>query len=84
MRRPTGEWNHVVITCNDNLIEVELNGARVTRMDLDQWTKPNERPDGTKHKFDIAYKDHPRTGYLGLQDHGSPYWFKNIKLKPLK
>jgi hypothetical protein len=66
------------------LIEVELNGEKVTRMDLDQWTKPNERPDGTKHKFDIAYKDHPRKGYLGLQDHGSPCWFKNIKIKPLK
>ena len=34
-------------------------------------------------KFDVAYKDHPRTGYIGLQDHGSPCWFKNIKLRPL-
>jgi hypothetical protein len=30
------------------------------------------------------YKDHPRKGYLGLQDHGAPCWFKNIKIKPLK
>ena len=35
------------------------------------------------HKLDVAYKDHPRTGYIGLQDHGSPCWFKNIKLRPL-
>ena len=82
--KPVGEWNHVVITCDKNLIEVELNGEKVTRMDLDEWTKPNERPDGTKHKFDIAYKDHPRKGYIGLQDHGAPCWFKNIKIKPLK
>jgi hypothetical protein len=53
-------------------------------MDVDQWTKPNLRPDGTQHKFDIAYKDHPRSGYIGLQDHGAPCWFKNIKIKPLK
>jgi hypothetical protein len=33
--------------------------------------------------FDVAYKHHPRKGYLGLQDHGSPCWFQNIKLKPL-
>jgi hypothetical protein len=84
MRKPVGEWNHLVVTSRDNLLEVELNGAKVTRMDLDEWARPNFRPDGTKHKFDIAYKDHPRTGYIGLQDHGSPCWFKNIKIKPLK
>jgi hypothetical protein len=83
MRKPTGEWNHIVVTCDKNVIEVEFNSEKVTRMDLDQWTKPNERPDGTKHKFNIAYKEHPRKGYIGLQDHGSPCWFKNIKIKPL-
>jgi len=83
-QKPAGEWNHIVITSNKNLIEVELNGEKVTRMDTDEWTKPYLRPDGTRHKFDIAYKDHPRKGYIGLQDHGSPCWFKNIKIKPLK
>jgi hypothetical protein len=82
--KPVGEWNHIVITCKGSVIEVELNGAKVTRMDMDEFKKPNVRPDGTRHKFDIAYKDHPRKGYIGLQDHGSPCWFKNIKIKPLK
>jgi hypothetical protein len=82
--KPVGQWNHIVITCNKNLITVELNGEKVNRMDLDKWTKANKRPDGTSHKFDIAYKDHPRKGYIGLQDHGKDCWFKNIKLKPLK
>ena len=36
------------------------------------------------YKFDIAFKDHPRKGYIGLQDHGSNCWYKNIKLLPLK
>ena len=84
MRKPTGEWNHIVITCDNNLIEVELNGEKVTRMDLDQWTKAYKRPDGTPHKFDIAFKDHPRLGYIGLQDHGANCWFKNIKVKLVK
>src|SRR5271155_5450010 len=61
-----------------------LNGENITRMDLDQWTVPNRRPDGSEHKFDIAYRDHPRFGYIGLQDHGSPCWYKNIKLLPLR
>lgn len=82
--RPAGQWNHAVVTCRKNLIEVELNGQPVTRMDLDEWTEPNKRPDGTAHKFDIAYKDHPRKGFIGLQDHGSDCWYRNIKLLPLE
>jgi hypothetical protein len=81
--KPAGEWNHIEITCDRNRIEVVLNGERVTQMDLDAFTQPNRRPDGSEHKFDVAYRDHPRRGYIGLQDHGSPCWFKNIKLRPL-
>ena len=81
--RPAGEWNHMQITCDKNRISVELNGDVVSEMDLDQWTEKNKRPDGSGHKFDVAYKDHPRQGYIGLQDHGGECWFKNIKLKPL-
>ena len=82
--KPAGEWNHIKIVCRDNLIEIEVNGEQVTRMDLDQWTEANKRPDGSAHKFDIAYKNHPRQGYIGLQDHGSNCWYKNIKLRPLE
>jgi hypothetical protein len=81
--KPVGQWNHLVITCDGPKLSVELNGEIVTRMDLDQWTAPNRRPDGSPHKFDVAYKDHPRFGYIGLQDHGAPCWYMNIKIKPL-
>jgi hypothetical protein len=81
--KPVGEWNHMVITCDRNILAVELNGEKVNRMDLDEWKEPNKRPDGSPHKFDIAYKDHPRKGYIGLQDHGAACWYKNIKLTPL-
>src|SRR5215510_11761003 len=33
--KPVGEWNHVEITSDKNLIEVALNGELVTRMDTD-------------------------------------------------
>lgn len=79
--KPAGEWNHIEITCDDNRIEIVLNGQKVTQMDLDEWTEINKRPDGTPHKFDVAYRDHPRKGYIGLQDHGSDCWYRNIKLK---
>ena len=82
--KPQGEWNHMQITCDKNVISIEVNDMEVTHTDLDQWTTVNKRPDGTDHKFDVAYKDHPRKGYIGLQDHGSEVWYKNIKLLRLK
>jgi hypothetical protein len=82
--KSAGEWNRIVITSDKSVLTVELNGEKVTRMDFDEWPMPNTRPDGSMHKFDIAYKDHPRKGYIGLQDHGSPCWFKNVKIKPLR
>jgi len=81
--KPAGEWNHMEVTCHDSTIEVMLNSEKVNHIDLDQFTEPNKRPDGTAHKFDTAYKRHPRVGYIGLQDHGADCWFKNIKLRPL-
>lgn len=82
--KPVGEWNHIVIVSDKNLMTVELNGEEVNRINFDEWSEENRRPDGTMHKFDVAYKQHPRKGYFGLQDHGSDCWYKNIKLLPLK
>lgn len=82
--KPVGEWNHIVVTSDKNIMTLELNGEQVNRIDFDQWPEQNKRPDGSMHKFDVAYKQHPRKGYIGLQDHGSDCWYKNIKLLPLK
>jgi Domain of Unknown Function (DUF1080) len=82
--KPAGEWNQMLITCDKNMIRIQVNGAEVTRTDLDQWTTANKRPDGSDHKFDVAYKDHPRNGYVGLQDHGGDVWYKNIRVLRLK
>jgi hypothetical protein len=81
--KPAGEWNHMFVTCDRDKITVELNGETINRMNLDEWTQPNKRPDGSPHKFDVAYNNHPRKGHIGLQDHGSDCWYKNIKLRVL-
>ena len=81
--KPVGEWNRMVIRCDRNLISVNLNAKDVNRMDLDQFIAPYQRPDGSRHKFDHVFKDRPRKGYIGLQDHGADCWYKNVKLKPL-
>ncbi len=82
--RPVGEWNHVEIYCHRYNISAKLNGIEVSTIALDQFDKPFLRPDDTRHKFAFAWKDHPWTGYIGLQDHGADVWFKNIKIKPLR
>jgi arylsulfatase A-like enzyme len=82
--KPVGQWNHLVLVADGADILIEINGHPVTRTRLSDWTQPNKRPDGTSHKFDIAYKEHPRKGYIGLQDHGSDCWYKNIKVLKLR
>lgn len=81
--KPVGEWNRMVLTCNRNLITVELNGQTVANMNLDDFKEPNRRPDGSEHSYDKSWYTHSRQGYIALQNGGAACWFKNIKLMPL-
>ncbi len=81
--KPPGEWNTCRITCRGSLITVELNGGKVLEMDLDRWTETGRNPDGTPNKFTRPLKDFAREGHIGLQDHGRPVWFRNIRVKRL-
>lgn len=81
--KKAGEWNHYTITCQGNKIYVVLNGEQIIDMDLNLWTEPHKNPDGTRNKFNAAYKDMPREGHIGFQDHGQPVWFRNLKIKNL-
>lgn len=80
--KPAGEWNRAVLTCRGSRVLVELNGEPIIDIDLDQWTEAGKNPDGTANKFKMAYKDMPRVGHIGLQDHGNPVWYRNIRIKP--
>lgn len=82
--RPALEWNRIVISCIGSRIAVELNGEKVNDVDLAGFTEPGKRPDGTPHKFEKAFRDHPRKGYIGLQDHGSHCWFRDIRIRPVE
>ncbi len=81
VRKP-GEWNQILIACRGSRIEVVLNGEAVVDLDLDRWTEPQKNPDGSKNKFPRALKDFARTGHIGLQDHGRPVWYRNLRVKP--
>jgi hypothetical protein len=81
--KKAGQWNHYRITCRDNRITVVLNGQQVLDMDLDRWTEPQKNPDGTPNKYPKALKDFAREGHVGLQDHGRPVWYRNIRIQRL-
>jgi len=81
MTKPTGEWNCVTITCQGSRIHIVMNGEEIIDMDVDRWTEPNQNPDGTPNKFKTAFKDLPRKGLIGVQDHGGRVWYRNLKIK---
>jgi len=81
--KPVGEWNRYTVIAKDNWIHIILNGELINSMNLDLWTKAHENPDGSKNKFNNAYKDMAREGHIGLQFHGQPVWFRNVRVKIL-
>ena len=86
--KPTGQWNHVEITCRGSRIQVNLNGQDVCSMNCEDFTRPGYCPDGQPHKYKLngkprAIKDFARKGYLGFQDHGHKVWYKNVKILEL-
>jgi len=78
-----GQWNQCTITCKGPKITVVLNGRQVLDADLGRWTTPRKNPDGSKNKYRKALRDYPREGHIGLQEHGKPVWFRNIRIKEL-
>lgn len=78
--RPAGEWNQVRIECRGASVKCYLNGTLTGDIDLDQFTEAGKNPDGTGNKFRYAYKDLPRRGHIGFQDHGDRVWYRDIRI----
>ena len=74
--RPDGQWNDMEIAMVDRKLKVVLNGQVVVDTDFAVLTEPIG-------KFDFAYADMPREGYLALQDHWTAIWYRNIRIKKL-
>jgi hypothetical protein len=79
-----GKWIPLEIRCQGPNVSVKVDGEEVSTINCDDYDQPGLRTDGTPHKFTgKAIKDFPRSGYIGLQDHGNEVWYKNVKLKKL-
>lgn len=78
---PVGEWNTTRIIFTPEKVEYWLNGKVLVSFVpwSDDW---NEKKNTGKWKNSPDYGRF-KSGYIGLQDHASPIWFKNIKIKKL-
>ena len=79
--KPAGEWNTSKIIFTEQNVEHWLNGKKL--LSFVPWTE-----DWEERKAAGKWKDYPKygtfkKGYIGLQDHDSPLWFKNIKIRKL-
>lgn len=80
---PAGEWNTMVITVKNGKVTHVQNGVKVVEYEL--WT-----PAWDALVANSKFKSFPgftegisKEGYIGLQDHGYPVWFRNIKIHEL-
>ncbi len=79
---PVGEWNTSRIVVNGTHVEHWLNEKKI--LEFERWT-----PEWRKLRDSGKWKDAPdyglaKTGRIALQDHGSVFWFRNVKLRPLR
>ena len=82
-----GEWNKMKIIAKGKNIVVELNGKKITDMDMNLWTSGTVNPDGSAIPSWLPkpFAELPTKGYIGFQGkHGdATIWFRNIKIKEL-
>jgi len=78
--RHAGSWNTTTIIVDRGKVEHWLNGKKILAYDLEspQWKAAVAR--SKFHDFDYALV---RKGRIGLQDHGHPVWFRNIRVRRL-
>ena len=73
--RPTGQWNHEVVTVSGSTIIVELNGTRILETDVSKVTEY------------MANSPHPgkdrKSGHVGFAGHNDPVQFKNIDIRSI-
>lgn len=80
---PAGEWNTIVIRVQNGKVTHTQNGVKV--LEYEMWT-----PAWDALVANSKFKSFPgwkagiaKEGYIGLQDHGYPIWFRNIKIHEL-
>jgi hypothetical protein len=81
--KPAGSWNKIVIRVKDGKVTHTQNGVLVCSYTL--WTPEwDKMVQNSKFKSFKGFTDGiSKEGYIGLQDHGYPVWFRNVKIREL-
>ncbi len=73
--RPTGQWNHEIVTVQGSTITVELNGTRILETDVSKVTEY------------MAKSPHPgkdrKSGHVGFAGHNDPVRFRNVDIRSI-
>lgn len=76
------EWNSLMLVVDGNHVTHIINGVVIVEFDMNT-------PEWIKLRDSGKWKDYPdygkyTEGKIDLQNHGTPIWFQNIKIKELK
>lgn len=69
MSKEPGKWNRMTVSMKGNQLTVVLNGELIQDFDLSE-KKPED-------------KVLPAEGLIAIQDHGIPFWVRNLQVKRL-
>jgi hypothetical protein len=78
---PAGAWNSVRLVVDGTHVEHWMNGQQLLEYELgseDFEGRVAESKFAVYPSFALA-----RRGHVGLQDHGDPVWYRNIKIREL-
>lgn len=77
--RPAGEWNEVRIVVRGAHVEHWMNGVRIVEYEL--WTDKWRAAVAATKFADWPGYGMAAAGHVGLQDHGDPVWYRNIRVR---
>jgi hypothetical protein len=79
--KPVGEWSTGRIVVDGTRVEHWLNGEMTVEYEL--YTPEWEALVAASKFGPEEHYARARSGSIGLQDHGTPVWFRNIKIRPI-
>jgi len=81
IEKPVGQWNKAEVKLYKGNLECWLNGILLVTTTL--WDKNwQDLVAGSKFRKMPDFGTY-RSGNIGLQDHGDPVWYRNIKIRKL-
>jgi hypothetical protein len=79
--KPIGQWNDVRVIVKGPHVEHWMNDVKLLEYEL--WSADWEKRVKASKFGKIPIYGRAKTGHIGLQDHGGPVWYRNIKIRRL-